>query len=94
MNCGAESESNTSVSLSTHPFLGRPYTSSLPDNSSKSGANTNADADAYGDSIQKNSADSNPSSKNAEGIHRLKTLGLGVHWIVVTLLDRQVDTES
>jgi hypothetical protein len=79
MNCGAESESNTSVSSSTHPFLGRPYTPLLPDDSSKSGANTNADADTYGDSIRKNSVDSNPSSKNAEGIHQLKTLGPDVH---------------
>ena len=85
MNHGAESESDTSAS--THPSLGRPYMPSLPDDSSESGANANADADAYGDSMRKNSADSNPSSKNAEGIHRLETLGSGVHRTAVTSLD-------
>jgi hypothetical protein len=86
-----KSESITSSS-STHPSLGRPYTPPLPDDSSR--ADTNVDVDAYGDSMRKHSADSNPSSKDAEGIHRLETLESSVHRTPVPSLDHQVDTDS
>jgi len=57
---GAESESSTT---STHPPLGRPYTSSLPDDST---ARANPE----------DSADSNPnslSSKDTGSVHQLET---------------------
>jgi hypothetical protein len=66
--------------MSTHPSLGRPYTPSLPDDSSEADAN----ADADGDSLRKNSMDSNPSLKDTESVHQLKTPKSSVHQVLVT----------
>jgi hypothetical protein len=63
---GAESVSSTTSS--THPSLGRPYTPSLPDDSS--------DTDA--DSLWKDSTDSDLASHKGS-IHRLDTPGSSVH---------------
>ena len=71
IDCGAESESNTT---STHPSLDRPYTPSLPDESS--------DANADSDPLQKDSTDLNPnslSSKKTSSIHQLNTPKSSVH---------------
>jgi hypothetical protein len=75
---GAESESSTSSS--THPSLGRPYTPSLPDDSSE------AEADADGDCLRKHSTNSHPSSKDVGSIHQLETLKSSVHRAPVTSL--------
>jgi hypothetical protein len=78
IDCGAESESNTT---STHPSLDRPYTPSLPDESS--------DADADSDPLRKDSTDSNPnslSSKETSGIHQLETPESSVHRAPMTSL--------
>jgi hypothetical protein len=72
---GAESESSTPSS--THPSLGRPYT---PDDSSEADAGPTAD----GDSLRKNSTDSNPSSKDTESVHQLEMPESSVHRALVT----------
>jgi len=75
---GAERESSTI--LSTHPSsLGRPYTLSLPDDSSE------AKPDAK--PLRKDSTDSGPdsSSKDAWSIHQLETPESSVHHAPVTL---------
>ncbi|KIM79867.1 hypothetical protein PILCRDRAFT_823052 [Piloderma croceum F 1598] len=70
---GAESESSTS---STHASLGRPYTPSLPDDSSDV------------DSLRKDSTDSNPNSlqnsKDAGSVHQLETPESSIHRVPVT----------
>jgi hypothetical protein len=72
---GAESESSTT---STHASLGRPYTPSLPDDSSDV------------DSLRKDSTDSNPNSlqnsKDAASIHQLETPESSIHRVPVTLV--------
>jgi hypothetical protein len=73
------------MSSSTHPSLGPPFTPSLLDDSSEA----DADADAGGDSLRKNSTDSNPSSKDTESVHQLETPESSVHRALVTSsLDR------
>jgi len=74
---GAESESSTTSS--THPpSLGRPYTPSLPDDSSE------AEPDA--EHLRKNSTDSDPSinSMDAGSVHQLETPESSVHRAPVT----------
>jgi len=70
---GAESECSTT---STHPSLGRPYTPSLPDDSSDA------------DSLRKDSTDSSPNSlqnsKDADSVHQLETPESSIHRAPVT----------
>jgi hypothetical protein len=70
---GAESESSTT---SNHASLGRPYTPSLPNDSSDV------------DSLRKDSTDSNPNSlqnsKDAASIHQLETPESSIHRVPVT----------
>jgi hypothetical protein len=69
---GAESESSTT---STHASLGRPYTPSLPDDSSDV------------DSLQKDSTNSNPNSlqdSDAGSVHQFETPELSIHRVPVT----------
>ena len=66
------------MTSSIHPSLVRPYTPSLLDDSSE------VDADSDGDSMRKNSMDSNPSSKDTESVHQLETPELSVHRAPVT----------
>jgi len=75
---GGEREQNDFVDAS----LGRPYTPSLPDESS------DADTDADTDSLRKDSTDSDPNSLslkdtggdgNSAGIHQLETPESSVH---------------
>lgn len=70
---GVESECSTTS-------LGRPYTPSLPDDSS--------DADVDADSLRKDSTDSNPNSlKDADGgVHQLETPESSVHRAPMTSL--------
>jgi hypothetical protein len=86
---GAESECSTTSSM--HPSLGRPYTPSLPDDSS------DADADADADSLRKDSTDSDPSSLSSKDtggvgdggggeVHQLETPESSVHRAPVTSL--------
>jgi hypothetical protein len=77
------SESSTTSSM--HPSLGRPYTPSLPDDSSDADANL----------LRKDSTDSDPSSLSSKdtgggdgdgGVHQLETPESSVHRAPVTSL--------
>jgi hypothetical protein len=68
---GTESESSAPASSNTS-------LPSLPHDSSETGG------DDDGDSLRKNSANLTPSSKDAEGVHRLETPQSSVHRAPVT----------
>jgi len=78
VDCGAESES--SMTSSTHLSLGQPYIPSLPDDSSE------AEADADGDTVQKDSTDSHPSSQDAGVCNSSRPPESSVHQAPVTSL--------
>jgi hypothetical protein len=77
---GAESESSTT---SMHPSLGRPYTPSLPDDSS----DADADADADANSLCKDYAfrsEFTEFQRRRSGLYQLETTKSNIHRTPVT----------